>query len=82
MGFWHNEQVTEPGMFSIEGKEGYPPMSDIKGDVRSAWSAGIGPSGRARRTFESGREEEDEPAGELGDMSQNDDYMSAASERH
>jgi hypothetical protein len=50
------------------GKVGYPPMSEIEWDRRSPDSKGIGPSGMARRALLSGRELEEEPAGEQGDM--------------
>jgi hypothetical protein len=43
-------------------------MRDIQWDSRSGWSGGMGPSGRARRVWLVGKEEEEEPAGEQGDM--------------
>ena len=47
------------------GKVGYPPISDVVWDEASEEDEAIGPSGRARRTFEDGRVE-DEDAGDGG----------------
>lgn len=50
------------------GKVGYPPIKDVVKEVESGWLAGIAPSGNARRALEMGREEDDDPAGDDGDI--------------
>lgn len=43
-------------------------MQDVVCDLRSGWSDGIGPSGRARRVLLVGREDDEDPVGEEGDI--------------
>ncbi len=43
-------------------------MREVQCDFRSGWSGDIGPSGRARRVLPTGKVEEEDPAGEEGDM--------------
>jgi hypothetical protein len=49
------------------GKDAYPPMNEVV-YVGVGSEGGMSPSGRARRAFVSGREEEEDQAGEEGLM--------------